>query len=170
MIMYRLARLYLVFPVSGIQDCLGRSGPTDARAAMTRLGTWITQDLSGATRAVEDAASCISLIMCNKGESDPYDVIGLFLCHVVVWSFAHAASSDQKVSMIQQLQVTQEVSAEVLEVIHAGFTRAGTQDESAINAPQLIFRHAIQSLVQLGTWGASSNLALLLHLYPGAAD
>lgn len=170
MIMYRLARLYLVFPVSAIQDCLGRSGPTDARAAMARLAAQAKRDLPGVILAVEDAASCISLIMCNKGESDPYDLIGLFLCHVVLWSFAHAASSDQKISIIQHLQAAQDVSPGMLDVIQAGFAGVGAQSGCAMDAPQFIFKHAIQSLVQLGTWGASSNLALLLHLHPGIVE
>ncbi|KZM27963.1 DNA binding [Ascochyta rabiei] len=169
MIMYHLARLYLVFPISDIQDSLGRSGPADAEAARTKLSAWIHQCPEQAARAVEDAATCISLIMCNEGESDPYDVIGLFLCHVVVWSFAHAASAHQKGFILRQLQDKPGVSPAVLEVIQAGFAHDDSTDDSEVDAPQLVFRHAIQSLVQLGTWGASSNLALLLHLHPGAA-
>ena len=36
-IAYHLARLCLVFPISEIQDCFGRSGLLDAKAAMCRL-------------------------------------------------------------------------------------------------------------------------------------
>ena len=165
-ITYLLARLYLVFPVSEIQDCLGRSGAADAKAAMGRLAAWIGRYLDQAIRAVEDAATCISLIMSNPSESDPYDIIGLFLCHVIVWSFAQTASSRQKEVFIETLQKQQRVLPTVLEVIQAGFSCGGIED-TTLDAPQLIFRHAIQSLVQLGTWGASSNLALLLHLHPG---
>ncbi|KAF9693111.1 hypothetical protein EKO04_008614 [Ascochyta lentis] len=166
-IIYHLARLYLVFPISDIQDSLGRSGPADAQAAITRLAAWIDQSPVQAAHAVEDAAICITLIMCNKGESDPYDIIGAFLCHVIVWSFAHAAPSEQRSYIFQQLQDKESVSPAVLEVIQAGFACSDPTDASAPDAPQLIFRHAIQCLVQLGTWGASSNLALLLHLHPG---
>lgn len=169
LVIYHLAKLYLVLPVSEIQDCIGRSGLIDAEAALTRLATWLDQHPSEAVRAVEDASACISLIMKNSNESDPYDVIGLFLCHVVLWCFAHAASQDQKLLMVQRLRGNRDISSAILEVIEAGFTRVGIQDGTTLDAPQLIFKHAIQSLVQLGTWGASSNLALLLHLHPGRA-
>jgi hypothetical protein len=166
-ITYYLGRLYLVFPVSDIQDCLGRSGPADAKAAMSRLAAWIVRCPEQATCAVEDAANCISIILNNRAESDPYDMIGLFLSHVIVWSFAHTASSHQKESIIKTLREHPEILPTVLEVIQAGFGCSETAEATTFDVPQLIFRHAIQSLVQLGTWGASQNLALLLHLHPG---
>ncbi|KAF2623269.1 hypothetical protein BU25DRAFT_303927, partial [Macroventuria anomochaeta] len=58
-ITYHLARMYLVLPVSDIQDCLGRSGPTDAKAAMSRLVIWISQCPEQAMRVLEDASTCI---------------------------------------------------------------------------------------------------------------
>ncbi|KAF1926887.1 uncharacterized protein M421DRAFT_422130 [Didymella exigua CBS 183.55] len=167
-ITYYLARLYLVFPVSEIQDCLGRSGPADSKTAMIRLGAWIDQCPEQAATVLEDASKCISIILANKGESGPYDLIGLFLCHIVIWSFAHVATLHQKEVMFLQLQGSQNILQSVLEVFEAGFLRRGKVD-GTIDAPQLIFRHAIQSLVQLGTWGASSNLALLLYLHPGVS-
>lgn len=166
-ITYYLARLYLVFPVSEIQDCLGRSGPADTRAAMGRLAAWAVQSPEQTTYAVEDACMCISLIMRSQGESGPYDIIGLFLCHVIVWSFAHAISSQQKQLVLERLQNNPSILPGVLEVIKAGYSHGEISDGSALDAAQLILRHAIQSLAQLGTWGASSNLALLLHLHPG---
>ena len=166
-ITYHLARLYLVFPVSEIQDCLGKSGSADAKAAMSRLAAWIVRYPEQATGAVKDAANCISIILSNQGESDPYDVIGLFLSHVIVWSFAHTASSYQKEFIVKTLQEHPAILPTVLEVIQAGFGCSETAEATICDVPQLIFRHAIQSLVQLGTWGASSNLALLLHLHPG---
>jgi hypothetical protein len=166
MITYYLGRLYLVFPVSEIQDCLGRSGFADATASMARLSTWMTRCHEQAVRAVEDAATCITLIMCNKDESSPYDVIGLFLCHVIIWSIACVASPQQKSLIIQGLQNADGISVAMQEVIEAGFAQVNNLHESGLGSPRLIFRHAIQSLVQLGTWGASSNLALLLHLHP----
>lgn len=163
-IAYHLARLYLVFPISEVQDCLGRSGPLDAKAALCRLMSWTFQHPKETTQAIEDASTCISVIMSNEGADDPYDIIGLFLCHVILWSFAHATSPEQKLHIVQYLREKQSMSPSLAEVIEAGFSPDDT------NAPKLIFRHAIQSLVQLGTWGCSSNLALLLHLHPGVSD
>ncbi|KAH8634166.1 hypothetical protein IG631_09566 [Alternaria alternata] len=163
-IAYYLARLYLVFPISEIQDCLGRSGPLDAKAAMCRLMSWTLQHPKKTIQAIEDASTCIDVIMSNEGADDPYDIIGLFLCHVILWSLARATSPDQKLHTVQYLRDKESISRSLLEVIEAGFSLDDT------NAPKLIFRHAIQCLVQLGTWGCSSNLALLLHLHPGVAE
>ncbi|RYO07029.1 hypothetical protein AA0121_g11880 [Alternaria tenuissima] len=162
-IAYHLARLYLVFPISEIQDCLGRSGPLDAKAAMCRLMSWTLQHPKKTIQAIEDASTCIGVIMSNEGADDPYDIIGLFLCHVILWSFARATSPDQRLHIVQYLREKENMSRSLVEVIEAGFSLDDT------NAPKLIFRHAIQSLVQLGTWGCSSNLALLLHLHPGVS-
>ncbi|KAH6629330.1 fungal-specific transcription factor domain-containing protein [Boeremia exigua] len=166
-IMYHLARVYLYFPVSDIQDCLGRSGLTSAKAAMSRLKSWIAQYPEKASHVMEDASHCISIVMSNQGESDPYDIIGLFLCHVIIWSFAHVASAPQKESTLRLLRANSAISGSVLDVIEAGFASNNSEATNGVDAPQLIFRHAIQALVQLGDWGASSNLALLLHLHPG---
>lgn len=161
---YYLARLYLIFPVSEIQDCLGKSGLADSEAALARLKTWILQCPDQAASALEDAVKCISLTLTNDGESGPYDLIGLFLCHIIIWAFAHAMPLSQKDTLIRQMQSNKSVLHAVLEVIEAGFLQNNA--DNAVKGPQVIFRHAIQSLVHLGTWGASSNLALLLHLHP----
>jgi hypothetical protein len=38
-------------------------------------------------------------MMSNEGRDDPYDIIGLFLCHVILWSLAHATSLDRKLQI-----------------------------------------------------------------------
>lgn len=164
-VVYCLARLYLVFPVSEIQDSLGKSGPADAEAAVDRLRTWTIRCPDQAATALEDALKCISIILAHDGESGPYDLIGLFLCHVVVWALAHAMPPSQKDKMVRQLQINKAILPSVMEVVEAGFVQ-DDRTENSSQASQLIFRHAVQALVQLGTWGASSNLALLLHLHP----
>lgn len=170
MMMYHLARLYLVFPIFDIQDCLGRSGPASTRAAMKRLSSWMAQHPQEASRVVEDASICISIVMCNEGESDPHDIIGLFLCHVVIWSIANTATSYQKDQAFRTLCHSSNISSSLLEVVEAGFSPSGADGSIEFDAPQLIFRHAIHALVRLGDWGASANLALLLHLHPGRSS
>lgn len=169
-IMYCMARLYLFFPISDIQDCLGKSGPTGTSAAMCRLRSWVAQYPEEASHVVQDASTCISIVMSNKGESDPYDIIGLFLCHVVVWSFANTASSQQKEHAIALMRDNQNIMQAVLEVVEAGFASDNAVSANDFGASQLILRHAVHALVQLGDWGASANLALLLHLHPGRLD
>ncbi|KAJ4983544.1 C2H2 type zinc finger domain protein [Stagonosporopsis vannaccii] len=166
-IMYYMTRLYLVFPISDIQDCLGKSGPTGTSAAMSRLSSWIVQHPEDASRVVEDASVCISIVMSNKGESDPYDIIGLFLCHVIVWSFVNAAPPCQKERTITLMRDNPNILQSVLAVVEAGLESGNNTSADDFHASQLIFRHAVHALVQLGDWGASANLALLLHLHPG---
>lgn len=168
-IMYYLARIYMDFPISDIQDCLGRSGAADAKAAMDRLGSWIVQCPESASLALQNATICISIILNNTGESDPYEIVGVFLCHVVIWSLAHAAPSHQKIFMLQLLRNNEAILPSIIEVIEAGFLQDNATEVMVPEAPQLVFRHAIQILVQQGTWGASANLALLLHLHPGVS-
>jgi hypothetical protein len=153
MIIFHLARLYLAIPLSDIQDCLGRSGPADARTAIMRLTAWAVQNKEETYDAIENAAICITFIIGSGDECAPYDVIGLFLSHVVIWAIAKSASTIQRANIVRRLQDNRGLSSEVCEFIEAGF----------VAEPALILKHAIQSLVQVGTWGASSNLALLLH-------
>lgn len=131
---------------------------------MARLRLWIFECPDQAQSTLDDAMNCISIILTNKGESGPYDLIGLFLCHIIIWAFAHAMPLSQKDTVIRGLPGKKAILHSVLEVVEAGFLQDRIDD--AVRAPQLIFRHAIQSLVHLGTWGASANLALLLHLHP----
>ncbi|KAF2033940.1 hypothetical protein EK21DRAFT_57555 [Setomelanomma holmii] len=161
MIIFHLARLYLQIPLSDIQDCLGRSGSTDARIAMARLSAWVARDHEQTYEVVESAARCIAFIMANGDETAPYDVIGLFLSHVAIWAIAKATTNLQRVEISKRLQQNGKISVEVCEFVEAGFV-APTPNGSA-GDPQLILKHAIQVRVRLGTWGTSSNLALLLH-------
>ncbi|KAH7361159.1 fungal-specific transcription factor domain-containing protein [Pyrenochaeta sp. MPI-SDFR-AT-0127] len=171
-ILLHLGRIYLQIPLFDLQDCIGRSGSDDASAALRRLTLWATQQPGPARRVVQEAAICISTIMSDQNESGPYDLIALFLCHIVIWAFANVAPIEQKTDVVTALRADPTVSSAVYEFVEAGFGLAYAderQAQSLSNPSQLIFKHAIQVLVQLGSWGASSNLALLLHLHPGVA-
>jgi hypothetical protein len=83
--------------------------------------------------------------------------------------FAKVASLQQKNDIIRSVRANTAISSEICEVIQAGFstTYSGdAQSNQSCDGPQFIFKHAIQLLVQQGDWGASSNLALLLHSLP----
>lgn len=139
---------------------------------MRRLTLWATQQPEPARLVLQEAATCISTIMSDQDESGPYDLIALFLCHIVIWAFANVASIGQKTAVVTALRADSAISSSVCEFIEAGFGLAYSIERpasSANNDAQLIFKHAIQVLVQLGSWGASSNLALLLHLHPGVS-
>jgi hypothetical protein len=128
---------------------------------MMRLSSWTIQSSKETYDVVENAAMCISFIESNGHESAPYDVIGLFLSHVVLWAIAKVANISLKSDIVERLKVQPNLSSEVCEFIDAGFVDRSPGYSAA--EPELILKHAIQSLVQNGTWGASSNLALLLH-------
>lgn len=168
-IQYYLARIYTGLPLADIQDCIGKHGPMDATAAMDHLQDWCENCSTEACLVVEAAAACITYIMTRDLDIAPYDIIAQFLCHLALWIFAIAAPISAQDTMIKRLQVMPQVSDEVRAFIKAGFVKIPAESREIPHGgePQLILRHAIQVLAKLGTWGASSNLALLLHLHPG---
>lgn len=166
-VLLHLGRIYIYLPLSDMQDCIGRSGPEDGLEAMDRIRNWTVRHFDQACFVVKEAAACISTIMSYHEESSPYNLIGLFLCHIAIWAFANVATTEQRLEVSRILQESSAVSSHVCEFIEAGFAIAGSAadiESSCSLESKLIFKHAIQVLVQLGSWGASSNLALLLHL------
>lgn len=167
---FYLTRIYVRLSITDIQDCLGRSGPNEAATTLRRLRIWTEQAPEDAYLVVMDAATCITYIMEDDAESAPYDIITLFLCRLSLWIIANAASNAQKETFATKLRDNPLTSVNVCTFIEAGFAirnETGHSTTLAKDNLQLILRHAVQVLVQLGTWGASSNLALLLHLHPG---
>ncbi|OAL51620.1 hypothetical protein IQ07DRAFT_678792 [Pyrenochaeta sp. DS3sAY3a] len=165
-ILLHLGRINIYLPLSDMQDCIGRSGPEDCLEAMDRLRIWTVRHFDQACLVVKEAAACISTIMSYHEESNPYSLIGLFLSHIAIWAFANVATAEQRLDVFWVLQESSVVSSHVREFIKAGFAIAGSAadtESSCSLESKLIFKHAIQVLVQ-GSWGASSNLALLLHL------
>lgn len=166
-ILYYLIRIYLMLPLTDIQDCLGRAGLTNAAAAMARLRVWTTQYPDDANCVALDAAMCIGFIMSTEEDTAPYDMIALFLCHLALWIFANTTSLLQKEETARKIREKHLVCEKVCDFIEAGFATRDARERGRVvegHESQLIFKHAIQVLVRLGTWGASSNLALLLHL------
>jgi hypothetical protein len=95
-----------------------------------------------------------------------YGIITVFLCHVILWVFSSVSPEDKRQHLLDMILRDGIVGESwFLGVVKKGLgleIADGTVTEGR-EAPKVIFRSAAEMLTRLGTWGASLNLALLLH-------
>jgi hypothetical protein len=123
----------------------------------------------------------------------PYELISFFLSVVQVWAFAAVASTDSKARFLQMMETTsdfkngsffpimeraladedvqiesrQATSDQGHGALHGNITdeydRSHTAIPKGVTNARAIFRKGAEVLTRLGSWGASLDLALLLH-------
>ncbi|KAH8679027.1 fungal-specific transcription factor domain-containing protein [Tricladium varicosporioides] len=122
-------------------------------------------------------------------ETMPYSVITLFLCHVTLWVFASVVPVDAKQRFMDAVGSDENLRSSpfygilrrAMGIMHSGQevgtvgslngkgkeaeekTEKEKWNEMEANVRGVLFRCAAEMLTRLGTWGASLNLALLLH-------
>ncbi|KZL64661.1 C2H2 type zinc finger domain protein [Colletotrichum tofieldiae] len=176
-ILHGLVHIHLHTSVADIQDALGKGGDHAVQEGLSRLQSFFVNGYAGHVktglkpppvsldtfaRAVEN---CVS-IMSDQGlrAAAPYSIFGVFLSHVFLWAVVKASSETLKVQLSTHLcdiaPITMSELKEALDVaLSVQNDRTGIGDGSRV-----ILMHGAQSLVRLGTWGASLNLARLLQL------
>jgi hypothetical protein len=131
---------------------------------MANLSNWAKGSPQHAQEVALNAANTIISLAPKKGMDDtaPYSLITLFLCHVVLWAFARVSPQELKVDFLEMVEKDEVMKSNpFLDVLRAGL---GVDIEERGNrVEKMLFRSAAEMLTRLGTWGASLNLALLVH-------
>ena len=96
-------------------------------------------------------------------DTAPYSFITLFLCHVVIWAFARVSPREQKVDFLEMVEKDDVMKSHpFMGVLRAGLG-VDVEKEGGNRGEKVLFKSAAEMLTRLGTWGASLNLALLVH-------
>jgi hypothetical protein len=131
---------------------------------MANLSNWAKRSPQHAQEVALNAANTIISLTPKKGMDDtaPYSLITLFLCHVVLWAFACVSPRERKVDFLEMVEKDEAMKSNPFtDVLKAGL---GVDiEEKGNRGDKVLFRSAAEMLTRLGTWGASLNLALLVH-------
>lgn len=147
------------------------------RHAIANLTHWAARSSRLATDTTFDAVKTIVRLTPNKElngsfhvlDTGPYGIITLFLCHVVVWAFASVSTRDQKMHLLQYIEEDNEVRrSDTYGVLHGVLGDRRERDttlpcEHEKTQKKILFKCAAEKLTKFEIWGASLNLALLLH-------
>jgi hypothetical protein len=150
--------------LTDLQNAIGKDGTSGTPQAMANLSNWAKRSPQHAQEVALNAANTIVSLAPKKGMDDtaPYSLITLFLCHVVLWAFARVSPRERKVDFLEMVEKDEAMKSNpFLDVLRAGL---GVDIEERGNRREkVLFRSAAEMLTRLGTWGASLNLALLVH-------
>lgn len=136
--------------------------------AMSNLRRWARKSPRTAEKVAFNAIRTIVSLAPSRSTHDhsaPYSIITLFLCHVVVWVFASVSLHSERQRLFENVAGDGELrSSQFFGVLRSSLSLDAGNDESRkTEAPKLLFKSGAEMLTQLGTWGASLNLALLIH-------
>ncbi|GAB7348642.1 hypothetical protein MBLNU459_g7013t2 [Dothideomycetes sp. NU459] len=103
-------------------------------------------------------------------DTSPYNIITLFLCHILLWTFATVTDEDQKQAVGKALRELEPISPNkpLYNITRKGLglpeNGSGSEETaSESEGPDIFLKHAAKLMTRFGDWGASLNLALLLH-------
>jgi hypothetical protein len=167
-VVYHLSTILLDIELSDLQNAIGKDGTAGISQAMSNLRRWARKSPRIAENVAFNAVrTIVSLAPIRKidDHSAPYSIIMLFLCHVVLWVFTSVSSQAEKQNLLDTIAANGELySSHFFSVLKSSLSSDG--DSNGLNktdAPKLLFKSGAEMLTQLGTWGASLNLALLIH-------
>ncbi|KAH7120367.1 fungal-specific transcription factor domain-containing protein [Dactylonectria estremocensis] len=177
-LLHSLTRMFLNVSLTDLQDAIGKNGP-DINSALDRLkfwsldgcfvsGQWGSTVQDPKSPALSAATEAVNIIACISDRpsvqaATPYSFISLFLAHLLLWGFAITAEPESKHMLKQQvcqLSLSGPIAEQLSSVLDSALSANPTP---GFDAAGLIFKHAAYALTRLGTWGASLNMALLLH-------
>jgi hypothetical protein len=182
-IIHQFSTVLLNIPLSVLQNAIGKEGTTGSTQAFLTLTRWARKSPEVADEAAYHAIKTIMMLAASKDEAEggiknidtaPYSLITIFLCHIVLWVFANVAPHSQKLQLFDTVSRTIDMKyttfsailrrAFRLEQIGISPTKArDTIGNGSDVASIILLKSAAGMLTRLGTWGASLNLALLLH-------
>lgn len=183
-IVHHLSKILLDVSLSDLQNALGKEGATGSARAFAKLTKWAYKSPRVAEQVVFHAIRTIIMLAPGKDNEEggirdidtaPYDLITIFLCHVVVWAFAKVASHTQKLQLCDMISRSPDLRSTAFFTTlrrslgvegHEPRPSKGTGEEKeghGQGSEAALFRSAAEMLTRLGTWGAALNLALLLQ-------
>lgn len=135
---------------------------------MSSLRTWARKSPQTAENVAFSAVKTVVSLAPNRNiheDSGPYSVITLFLCHVILWVFASVSPPSQKQQFLDKIKANGELhSSHFYGVLRSSLSlELNSSGSTKSDEPKVLFKSGAEMLTQLGTWGASLNLALLIH-------
>ncbi|RDW80404.1 hypothetical protein BP5796_05102 [Coleophoma crateriformis] len=184
-VLCHLATILLDICLTDLQNAIGKDGSAGIPQAMTNLTKWTTENPQKAEEVAHNAVKIIVFLNSKREryEEDayltdtvPYNLITIFLCHVVLWAYANVATPASKLHLLETVAanevlhsspffatlangLSEDQSSAVDRVQHTN----GATKTPGSDFPRLLFKSAAEMLAQFATWGAALNLALLLH-------
>ncbi|KAL3427196.1 alpha-L-rhamnosidase (RhaA is able to hydrolyze alpha-1) [Phlyctema vagabunda] len=177
-VLYHLATILLDVSLTDLQNAIGKDGSSGISQAMINLNKWAAEAPRKAAIVAYNAVKTIVSLTSKQSRFDddahltgtiPYNLITIFLCHVVLWAFVSASNDSQKSQLLQILCTDQEVcSSSFFSTLKRGLSSQDRDPEivdslTISEFQRFIFKSAAEMLAQFATWGAALNLALLLH-------
>jgi hypothetical protein len=187
----QLGRLLLEVPLTVLQNAIGKSGPSGIPPAMSSLLLNATVSPRATIEAALMSLKMIHKLTPRRpgsppsneayneidGEdTGPFGIVTLFISHMVLWAFMSVARQAQKIELMRMAEsdealkeaailiVIKRIIGPVTEPVPSPPQSIGSYANAISGAsPMLVFRNAADVLTRMGTWGASLNMALLLH-------
>ena len=136
--------------------------------ALLNLKLWARKSPRVAESVAFDAVTTIISLAPSRSLNDdsaPYSIITLFLCHIVLWVFATVSPHSERRRLLESIGGDMDLpSNHFYDIVRKSMSLNDASDESTrTEAPKILFKSGAEMLTQLGTWGASLNLALLIH-------
>lgn len=167
-IICHLSTILIDIELSDLQNAIGKDGTAGMSQAMSNLRIWAMRSPRIAETVAFNAVQTIVSLAPNRTTRDhgaQYSIITLFLCHVVLWVFASVSTQSEKQQLLTNVAANEGLrSSRFVSVLRCSLSLDTNSDVSRrSDAPKLLFKSGAEMLTQLGTWGASLNLALLIH-------
>jgi hypothetical protein len=176
-VLHHLSTILLDIDLADLQNAIGKAGGVGITQALANLTDWASKSPLIAKEVAYNAVKTIVSLAprpnfsCEDDpmtDSAPYSVIALFLCHIVLWIFVRVSPRSQKHQLLEDVARNEALrSSPFFEILRTSLSLdergASSSGSSSNEASKLLFKSAAETLTQLGTWGASLNLALLLH-------
>ncbi|KAG4442787.1 hypothetical protein IFR05_001733 [Cadophora sp. M221] len=165
-ILHKLSTILLAVPLPDLQNAIGKDGKIGIAQAISSLSSWAR---SSPNNAEEVALRAVRAIMSLSppenpvGQIDtaPYSLIAVFLCHVILWVFVSFSTTEQKLHLLQHLELDSELGWSSFLSLLRNDLEVDEGDGKVYK--KVLFRSGAEMLTRLGTWGGSLNLALLLQ-------
>ncbi|KAH9207191.1 fungal-specific transcription factor domain-containing protein [Leptodontidium sp. 2 PMI_412] len=164
--LHKLSTILLAVPLPDLQNAIGKDGTAGIAQAISNLSSWARSSPNNAEQVAQRAVRAIlSLsppeIPVGQIDTAPYSLIAVFLCHVILWVFVRVSTPEQKLHLLQRLELDSELGRSSL--ISLLRSDLGIDEGDGKVHKKVLFRSGAEMLTRLGTWGASLNLALLLQ-------
>ena len=139
---------------------------------MSSLSSWARSSPSNAEQVAQRAVQAIMSLSPPDSNSHissvyldtaPYSLIAIFLCHVILWVFVSVSAKDQRMQLLERLELDKDLRSSTFISLLRGDAEVGEDDGTGRVQKKVLFRSGAEMLTRLGTWGASLNLALLLQ-------
>ncbi|OLN86539.1 Transcription factor steA 1 [Colletotrichum chlorophyti] len=180
-LLHGLINIHLHFSISDIQDALGKGGAHAVDEGLNMLRLSFVNGYGGDKNPQELSPESLEVFQRIIGDvitfaedsrlrsTFPYSIFSTFLNHVLLWALVRTSCDKSKEELrlcLRSLAASSKrySTSELRSALDIALSSPGGKGLGGVDARHVLLMHTAQNLAQLGTWGASLNLALLLQL------